>query len=230
MDSVIGLNNLQVTGYASSWKNGRLGFSLTHMNRNRKCCLVLMPRDALKKLSNCAGLTLSWCFKISSASLFQKPVNAVCCSGWTWTISLLDNVWDLAGQGDVETIKQNYCDLFPHNKQPGNTAIRKRMNRTDLVEMSGDTKIIIHTLRRALQHFIPQQRANQGFLRQATKAGKKLLSRQSPPRQGVSHAQNICLLPLLIQELWIGLLPVQNLSCAHSVLNWNHQVSILCRL
>lgn len=74
------------------------------------------------------------------------------------------------------------------------------MNRTDLLEMSGDTKIIIHTLRRALQHFTPQQRANQGFLRQATKAGKKLLSRQSP-WQGVSHAQNICLLLLLIQEL-----------------------------
>lgn len=66
------------------------------------------------------------------------------------------------------------------------------MNRTDLVEMSQDTKIIIDTLRRALQYFIPQQGANgcRVLLRQATKAGKKLLSRQ-PPWECVSHAQNV---------------------------------------
>lgn len=73
------------------------------------------------------------------------------------------------------------------------------MARTGLVEMSQDTKIIIDTFKRALQHFKPQQGANGSrvLLRQATKAGKKLLSRQSP-WECVSHAQNVCQLLLLI--------------------------------
>jgi len=62
----------------------------------------------------------------------------------------------LAGRAEVENIKLNYPDHFPSNKQPGNTAIRKRMNGTDLIEISGDTKVI-HILRKALQPFTPGQ-------------------------------------------------------------------------
>lgn len=69
-------------------------------------------------------------------------------------------MWDLAGQGEVENTKLNYPDHLPSNKQPGNTAVRKRMNGTDLMETSGDTKVIC-ILRKALQPFTPEQWANE---------------------------------------------------------------------
>lgn len=67
--------------------------------------------------------------------------------------------------------------------------------------MSGDTKTIINTENSsAMFYSTTVSKWIHGFLRQATKAGKKLLSRQSS-QEGVSHAQNACMLLIPIQEL-----------------------------